>query len=90
MNNVVNLNKPRIVAGSNMEIIGTAWLTNATGSIVYVLCKDLTMGYTMCFFGVGNPSHREKSEITVAQLGHKVSLAEVTDRFGSQENYKYR
>jgi len=78
------------VPETNMEILDFVTYSNGVaGSIGYVLCKDLTMGYTMGFMGVYRPEDVMTSKMNIAKFGSKLSKADAEKIFGSQENYKY-
>lgn len=79
-----------LIEGTNMVLVNSCFFSNATGTIGYVLTKDIIMGYTMGFLGVVKGINQREDEVSIAKWGSKLSRAEAEYHFGTQENYKYK
>lgn len=86
---VINMFTRKKVEGTGFELVDVVTHTNATGTIMYVLCIDMITGVTAGFMGVAGNKSRNENAINIAKFGSKLSKKDADYHFGTQENYKY-
>jgi len=90
MSNVINIKTRKVVEGTGFELVDIIEHSNATGTVMSVLCIDLVTGVTAAFMGVSNV-HKTRNENAqhIAKFGSKLSHKDADYHFGIQLNYKY-
>lgn len=78
------------VPGTGLELIQNASHSNATGTIMFVLCLESGSGMTAGFVGVADPNKNDfQNGINIAKFGSKLSKRDADYHFGTQDRYKY-